>query len=108
MRTAASSRSHKASRVKASRGRLRVGIRELKAKASAVVEDVKSRQVTYAVTKRGKIQAFIVPADAAEHFLGHSHAENAWEAWQEVLTQLTQEAGKKVRSAMDELENMRR
>lgn len=61
MRTALAFRTRKAPRGKSSRARLRADIRELKTRASAVVGDVQRRHVTNGVTKRGKVQALIVP-----------------------------------------------
>jgi prevent-host-death family protein len=85
-----------------------VGIRELKAKASAIVEDVKKRRVTYAVTKHGAVEALIVPADAGERLSAQPEADSAWEAWDALVARLAQEAGKQTRSALEELEQMRR
>jgi len=85
-----------------------VGIRELKAKASAIVEDVKTRRVTYAVTKHGAVEALIVPADAGERLLEPPGANSAWEAWDALLSRLAREGGTKDKSAMEELERMRR
>ena len=85
-----------------------MGIRELKAKASAIVEDVKSRRVTYAVTKHGAVEALIVPADAGERLLAQPEADSAWEAWDALVARLAKAAGKKTRSAVEELEDMRR
>ena len=70
MTVSTASRSRKPRQPKAKQGRPSVGIRELKAKASAIVEDVKSRRVTYAVTKHGAVEALIVPADAGERLSG--------------------------------------
>jgi antitoxin (DNA-binding transcriptional repressor) of toxin-antitoxin stability system len=89
-------------------GRPAIGIRELKAKASAIVEDVKRRRVTYAVTKHGAVEALIVPVDAGERLLDQSNLDNAWETWQALVSQLSKESNKKTRSAVSELEQMRR
>jgi prevent-host-death family protein len=96
-------------RIKSPRGRPAVGIRELKARASAIIDDVKARRVVYEVTKRGEVEALIVPVDAGEQLLSRSPADGAWEAWQSLADQLAQEArGRDTRSAVDELERMRR
>jgi antitoxin (DNA-binding transcriptional repressor) of toxin-antitoxin stability system len=89
-------------------GRPAIGIRELKSKASAIVEDVKRRRVTYAVTKHGAVEALIVPVDAGERLLVQPNPDGAWEAWQALVAQLSRESGKKTRSAVAELEQMRR
>lgn len=109
MRTSTSSRSRKPRRAKAEAGRPAIGIRELKARASAIVEDVKARRITYAVTKRGSVEALIVPADAGERLLNVPTVESAWEAWQALVTQLSREPrNKKTRSALEELSQTRR
>jgi antitoxin (DNA-binding transcriptional repressor) of toxin-antitoxin stability system len=95
-------------RVKPKLGRPSIGIRELKAKASAIIDDVKGRRVSYAVTKRGRVEALIVPSDAGERLLNHRNGDNAWDAWQMAADQLLQESGKKKRSAIAELDHMRR
>jgi antitoxin (DNA-binding transcriptional repressor) of toxin-antitoxin stability system len=108
MRAADTPRSKRKRRAKADLGRPSIGIRELKAKASAIVEDVKRRRVTYAVTKHGVVEALIVPVDAGERLLVQPNQDSAWEAWQALVTQLANESGKKTRSAVAELERMRR
>ncbi len=94
---------------RAAEGRPTIGIRELKAHASAIIEDVSGRRVSYAVTKHGAIEALIVPADAGERLLSPSPGDSAWEAWQTLAQQLARDAhGRKMRSARDELGRMRR
>jgi antitoxin (DNA-binding transcriptional repressor) of toxin-antitoxin stability system len=95
-------------KVKSELGRPSIGIRELKVKASAIIDDVKGRRVSYAVTKRGRVQALIVPSDAGERLLDHRNGDNAWDAWQMLVDRLLKESGKKKRSAIAELERMRR
>ena len=102
------SRAKKPRQSKAKQGRPSVGIRELKAKASAIVEDVKSRRVTYAVTKHGAVEALIVPADAGERLLAQPEADSAWEAWDALVARLAKGVGKQAKSALEELEQMRR
>jgi antitoxin (DNA-binding transcriptional repressor) of toxin-antitoxin stability system len=80
-------------------GRPSIGIRELKAKASAIVEDVKRRRVTYAVTKRRTVEALIVPVAVAERLRVEPNQDSAWETWQALVAQLSREPGKKTRSA---------
>jgi antitoxin (DNA-binding transcriptional repressor) of toxin-antitoxin stability system len=90
------------------RSRPSIGIRELKAKASAIIEDVKGRRVTYAVTKRGQVEALIVPVDAGERLFEQPMADNAWDAWQSLVALLSKESVKKTDSAVAELGRMRR
>lgn len=108
MTVSTASRPRKPRQPKAKQGRPSVGIRELKAKASAIVEDVKSRRVTYAVTKHGAVEALIVPADAGERLLAQPEADSAWEAWDALLARLAKGGHKPAKSAMEELEQMRR
>ncbi len=108
MSTVGVNRTETTRRAKAEQGRPSVGIRELKAKASAIVEDVKRRRVAYAVTRRGTVEALIVPVDAGERLLSQSNLDSAWEAWQALAGKLAKEPSRKSRSAVKELERMRR
>ena len=108
MRAATTSRTKRTHRAKTDLGRPSIGIRELKAKASAIVDDVKRRRVTYAVTKHGTVEALIVPVDAGERLLAEPNMDSAWVVWQALVVQLSKESGKKTRSAVAELERMRR
>jgi hypothetical protein len=60
------------------------------------------------VTKHGTVEALIVPVDAGERLLDQSNLDSAWENWQLLVTQLSRESNKKTRSAVSELERMRR
>ena len=91
MKKSIASRSQQPRRPKADVGRPTIGIRELKAKASAIIDDVKSRRVCYAVTKRGTVEALIVPVDAGERLLGQADVDSGWDAWQTLVEQLTKE-----------------
>jgi antitoxin (DNA-binding transcriptional repressor) of toxin-antitoxin stability system len=95
-------------RANANLGRPSIGIRELKAKASAIIDEVKGRRVSYAVTKRGSVEALIVPVDAGERLLNQPNVDHAWGAWQILVDQLRKESSKKTRSAVAELQQMRR
>ena len=96
-------------RDKEAEGRPTIGIRELKARASAIIADVKGHRTSYAVTKRGEVEALIVPVDAGERLLSLSAADSAWEEWQALADQLARNAqGRKMRSAVEELDRMRR
>jgi antitoxin (DNA-binding transcriptional repressor) of toxin-antitoxin stability system len=101
-------RTEQSRRVKSKPGRPSIGIRELKTKASAIIDDVKGRRVSYAVTKRGRVEALIVPSDAGERLLNPPNGDTAWEAWQILMDRLLNESGKKKRSAVAELKRMRR
>ena len=108
MKTLLTSRTKKGPRATADGGRPSIGIRELKAKASAIIKDVKGRRVTYAVTKRGEVEALIMPVDAGERLLEQPREDNAWDAWQALVALLSKESAKKTASAVAELERMRR
>jgi len=108
MRTAKGPRVKRKRQAKTDSGRPAIGIRELKAKASAIVADVKRRRVTYAVTKHGTVEALIVPVDAGERLLDQSNPDSAWETWQVLVAQLSRGSKRKTRSAVSELEQMRR
>ena len=45
-------------------------------------KDVRTRRVTYAVTRRGAVEALIVPVDAGERLLTVSQPDRAWDAWE--------------------------
>jgi antitoxin (DNA-binding transcriptional repressor) of toxin-antitoxin stability system len=108
MRKQRALRTEPSRRAKPKPGRPSIGIRELKAKASAIIDDVKGRRVSYAVTKHGRVEALIIPSDAGERLLNQPKADNAWDAWQSTIDQLLKESGKKKQSAVAQLEQMRR
>ena len=108
MRKYRAPRAEQSRTVKPKLGRPSIGIRELKTKASAIIDDVKRRSVSYAVTKRGRVEALIVPSDAGERLLNHSNGDTAWDAWQILMDRLLNQSNKGKRSAVAELEQMRR
>lgn len=109
MRNPAASRTKRRRQANKAEGRPTIGIRELKASASAIIEEVKDRRTSYAVTKRGEVEALIVPVDVGERLLSPSLADSAWEAWQTLADQLARHARRrKMHSAVEELDRMRR
>ncbi|MCU0594607.1 MAG: type II toxin-antitoxin system Phd/YefM family antitoxin [Desulfobacterota bacterium] len=109
MRAKVATRTKRNRRAKEAKGRPTIGIRELKARASAIIEEVKDRRTSYAVTKRGEVEALIVPVDAGNRLLSPSPADSAWEAWQALADQLARKTrGRKGVSAVEELDRMRR
>ena len=99
----------KGGRLTGAAGRPTVGIRELKAKASAIIDDVKGSRISYAVTRRGSVEALIVPADAGEKLTSPSPEDESWEAWQALADRLARDArAPGARSAARELDRMRR
>ncbi len=95
-------------RGKAPTGRTSIGIRALKTNASAIVKDVRTRRVTYAVTRRGAVEALIVPVDAGERLLAAPQQNGAWETWNALAAELASEVPSTLRSAAGELARMRR
>lgn len=93
---------------KAPTGRASIGIRALKTNASAIVKDVRTRRVTYAVTRRGSVEALIVPVDAGERLLAAPQQDSAWDAWDALAAELAAAIPGKLRSAVGELARMRR
>jgi hypothetical protein len=73
-KTSVTSQTGKARRAKADVGRPSIGIRELKAKASAIIEDVKGR---------------------GKRLLEKPLEDNAWDAWQSLVALLSKESVKK-------------
>jgi len=81
-----------------------IGIRELKAQASRVVQAVKERRARYVITQRGKPVAAIVPVDAV------SAKPSSDEVWERMM-KIREELGKgwqNEKSAVDILSEMRR
>jgi antitoxin (DNA-binding transcriptional repressor) of toxin-antitoxin stability system len=109
MRNPVASRTKRRRQGKKSEDRRTIGIRELKASASAIIEEVKDRRTSYAVTKRGEVEALIVPVDVGQRLLSPSPADSAWETWQTLADQLAGNARRrKMPSAVEELDRMRR
>ena len=85
-----------------------VGIRELKARVSAIVAEVREDRVSYEITRRGQVEALLLP-------VGPGGADSvaaddaAWGVFQFLADQLGRASeGDNTRSAVDELERMRR
>lgn len=81
-----------------------MGIRELKAQASAIVSRVSETRATYEVTRRGKAEALIIPVEIFA-ILPTSN-DRAWEEFLALARELS--ALKSTKSALAELEEMRR
>lgn len=81
-----------------------IGVRELKAKASAVLRNVRERKARYLITYHGRSIAALIPLDDVEA------AEPDEAAWQE-LNRLGEQIGrswKSEASSAELLEEMRR
>lgn len=85
-----------------------VGIRELKARASAIVREVADCDTTYAVTRRGKVEALIVPVHFQEGGQNSPEAQRAWTDLESLASDLAREKRRPRKSAMTELRRMRR
>ena len=67
-----------------------VGVRELKARASEIVQDVRERHARYIITYRGRPVGILAPLDAAPYDAGDESAAAVWEE----LTRLGEEIGR--------------
>ena len=85
-----------------------VGIRELKARASAIVAEVREDRARYEITRRGQVEAILVPADP-DGATSEAAGDEAWRAFEFLADQLAgaSETGATA-SAVDELAAMRR
>ncbi len=87
--------------------REQVGIRQLKAKASHLVDRVAEERATYTITRRGRAVGILAPPD----YVPPSPALSGEQAWDRVIAladQLTSRPGTKRRSAVRELQKTRR
>ena len=57
-----------------------IGVRELKTRASAIVQDVEKHRARYTITRRGRPVAVIIPIEKAP-----SRVSNEETAWDELL-----------------------
>ena len=71
----------------------RIGLRELKTRASEVLRDVEENHVRYVITKRGQPQAILIPYSPADE----AGTEDPAVAWRE-LAGLLADASKKART----------
>lgn len=76
-----------------------IGIRELKARASAIVRSVREKRSRYLVTRRGRPEALIIPVDS------EPPPKTAGEVW-ERLEKLGEEIGKSWRSEKSVVETL--
>ena len=80
-----------------------VGLRELKARASEIIRDVRERGVQYTVTYRGRPVGLLVPLEEAGIASPPPTAEPATAAW-EALVRLGEEIGRGWRSPLTSTE----
>jgi prevent-host-death family protein len=87
-----------------------VGVRELKARASEIVRDVRERRARYVITYRGRPVGILAPLETmpqGEVLLGNEQGADAWEE----LTRLGEEIGRGWQSSLSSgelLSQMRR
>lgn len=85
-----------------------VGIRELKARASAIVAEVREDRVSYEITRRGQVEALLLPVDP-NGATATAAGDAAWDAFQFLADQLGRAAEADLpQSAVEELKRMRR
>lgn len=80
-----------------------VGVRELKARASEIIRDVRERRARYVVTHRGRPVGLLIPLDKASSASLPPTGEGATAAWDE-LTRLGEEIGRGWRSPLSSAE----
>ena len=80
-----------------------VGVRELKARASEIVRNVRDRRVRYVVTYRGRPVGLLMPLDEVRATPMPPAGESAMAAWEE-LTRLGEEIGRGWRSPLTSAE----
>jgi prevent-host-death family protein len=80
-----------------------VGVRELKARASEIIRDVRERRARYVITYRGRPVGLLMPLDEARAASLPLAGESATAAWDE-LTRLGEEIGRGWRSPLTSAE----
>jgi prevent-host-death family protein len=80
-----------------------VGIRELKARASEIVRNVRERRARYVITYRGRPVGLLMPLDEVTPTPPTSAGVSAIAVWEE-LTRLGEEIGRGWRSPLTSVE----
>jgi prevent-host-death family protein len=80
-----------------------IGVRELKARASQIIRDVRERRARYVITHRGRPVGLLMPLDEARVASLPPVGESATTAWEE-LTRLGEEIGRGWRSSLTSTE----
>jgi prevent-host-death family protein len=75
----------------------RVGVRELKARASEIIRALRERRARYLITYRGRPVGVLLPLDEAGRVEALAGGAQEAEAWEE-LTRLGEEIGRGWRS----------
>jgi prevent-host-death family protein len=80
-----------------------IGVRELKARASEIVRNVRDRRARYVITYRGRPVGYLMPLDEARPVVLSSADESGASAWEE-LARLGEEIGQGWRSPLTSAE----
>jgi prevent-host-death family protein len=80
-----------------------VGVRELKARASEIVRNVRERRARYVITYRGRPVGLLIPLDEVPPTFSISAGVSARAVWEE-LTRLGEEIGRGWRSPLTSAE----
>jgi len=80
-----------------------VGVRELKARASEIIRDVRERRTRYIITYRGRPVGLLMPLDETRAASLLPDGEAATSVWDE-LTRLGEEIGRGWRSTLTSAE----
>jgi len=80
-----------------------VGVRELKARASEIIRNVRERRARYVITYRGRPVGVLLPLDEGTQAEALAGAEQGTTAWEE-LSQLGEEIGRGWRSPLTSAE----
>jgi len=80
-----------------------VGVRELKARASEIIRNVRERRARYVITYRGRPVGLLMPLDEVRVAPLSPAGEPATTAWEE-LTRLGEEIGRGWRSPLTSAE----
>jgi len=80
-----------------------VGVRELKARASEIIRNVRYRRTRYVITYRGRPVGLLMPLDETRVASLPPEGESATAAWDE-LTRLGEEIGRGWRSSLTSAE----
>ena len=80
-----------------------VGVRELKARASEIIRNVRERRARYVITYRGRPVGVLLPLDKATQAEAVAGGEQGTAVWEE-LSQLGEEIGRGWRSPLTSAE----
>ena len=70
-----------------------VGVRELKARASEIIREVREQRARYTITHRGRPVGLLIPIDEADVTTQAIGSETSTDAWEELI-RLGEEIGR--------------